>query len=191
MEQNIFLDILASLQKLFVGYIPAAILGCFIGYFIGVNSTVYQIFRRIFQIPHSVPPIAVLPIMLLLFQENETAVITVIFLGTLWTVIINTAIGMQHFHRQNKNFRAAIFHLFHALKVGIWVAWLTVIGIEMLMGQRGLGSLIWNAYKAGNTNYIIQGILYIGVIGCLLDQFLDFVGYLLAQIVTSSKKSIE
>jgi ABC-type nitrate/sulfonate/bicarbonate transport system permease component len=59
------------------------------------------------------------------------------------------------------------------------------------MGQRGLGSLIWNAYKAGNTNYIIQGILYIGVIGCLLDQFLDFVGYLLAQIVTSSKKSIE
>ncbi|MBW4645749.1 MAG: nitrate transporter [Goleter apudmare HA4340-LM2] len=191
MEQTIFLNILASLQKLFVGYIPAAVLGSFIGYLIGVNGTVYQIFRRIFHIPHSVPPIALLPVMLLVFRENEPAVIIVVFIGTLWAVIINTAIGMRHFHRQNNNFRVAIFHLFHALKVGVWVAWFTVIAIEMLIGQKGLGALVWNAYKVGNTTYIVQGILYIGIIGSLLDQFLDFIGYLLAQIVSDGKKSAE
>ena len=189
MEHSIPLDILSSLQKLFVGYIPAAILGGFIGYFISINDTMYQLSRRIFQIPHSIPPIALLPIALIVFQDSEVASVVVIFIGTLWTMIINTAIGMRHFYRQNKNFRAAIFHTFHALKVSIWVAWFTVIAIEMLNGTKGLGLLAWDAYKAGNTNYLIQAIIYIGVIGCLLDQFFDFSGYLLAQMVSGGKRS--
>ncbi|MBW4562444.1 MAG: nitrate transporter [Mojavia pulchra JT2-VF2] len=189
MEHSVFLDVLSSLQKLFVGYIPAAVLGSFIGYLISINGTVYQLLKRIFQIPHSIPPIALLPIALIIFKEGEAAAVVVIFSGTLWSMIVNTAIGMRHFYRQNNNFRAAIFHIFHALKVGIWVAWFTVIATEMLIGPKGLGLLAWDAYKAGNTNYIIQSILYIGVIGSLLDQFLDFTGYLLAQIVSEGKKS--
>ncbi|WP_414565822.1 MULTISPECIES: ABC transporter permease [unclassified Anabaena] len=189
MEPSIFLDVLASLQKLFVGYIPAAVLGGFVGYFIGINAAVYQIFKRVFQIPHSIPPIALLPIGLVVFGDNsEPATIVIVFLGTLWSMIINTAIGMQHFLRQSNNYRVAIFHIFHALKVGIWVAWFTVIATEMLIGPKGLGFLAWNAYKAGNSNYIIDSVLYIGIIGFLLDQLLDFAGNLLAQMVSDGKK---
>ncbi|MBD2525297.1 ABC transporter permease [Nostoc sp. FACHB-133] len=184
-----FLDILASLQRLFVGYIPAAVLGSFVGYLIGMNSMVYQLFRLIFQIPHSIPPIALLPIALIVFQESESADTTVVFLGTLWTMIINMAIGMQHFRRQNNNFRVAIFHIFHALKVSIWVAWFIVISIEMLTGPKGLGFTLWEAYKAGNADYMIQVILYIGIIGFLLDQLLDFAAYILSQMVSDGKKS--
>jgi NitT/TauT family transport system permease protein len=189
MEQSIFLDVLASLQRLFVGYIPAAVLGSFIGYLIGVNGTLYQVFRRVFEIPHSIPPIALLPIVLIAFRDSEPAAIVVIFIGTLWAMIINTAIGMRHFRRQDNNFRVAVFHIFHALKVGIWIAWFTVIATEMLIGPKGLGFLLWNAYKANNTDYIIQVILYIGIIGFILDQFLDFIGNLLSQIVSDGKKS--
>ncbi|MBD2198838.1 MULTISPECIES: nitrate transporter [Calothrix] len=189
MEHSIPLDILSSLQKLFVGYIPAAILGGFIGYLISLNNPIYQLSKRIFQIPHSIPPIALLPISLILFPDSEVASVMVIFIGTLWTMILNMAIGMGHFYRQNKSFRAAIFHTFHALKVSIWVAWFTVIAIEMLVGPKGLGLLVWDAYKAGNVSYLIQAIIYIGVIGCLLDQFLDFSTYLLVQMVSGSKKS--
>lgn len=189
MENNIFLDVLASLQKLFVGYIPAAVLGSFIGYLIGINGTIYQIFRRIFQIPHSIPPVALLPIALIGFKESESAAVTVIFFGTLWSMIVNTAIGMRHFRRQDNNFRAAIFHTFHALKVSIWVAWFTVIAIEMLIGPKGLGFVAWDSYKSGNTNYIVETILYIGIIGLLLDQLLDFTAYLLSQMVSDRGKS--
>ncbi|BAY22621.1 binding-protein-dependent transport systems inner membrane component [Calothrix sp. NIES-2100] len=189
MEHSIPLDVLSSLQKLFVGYIPAAIVGGFIGYFISINDTLYQLSRRIFQIPHSIPPIALLPIALIVFQDSEVASVVVIFIGTLWSMIVNTAIGMRHFYRQNKNLRAAIFHTFHAFKVSIWVAWFTVIAIEMLNGPKGLGLLAWDAYKVGNTNYLIQAIFYIGVIGCLLDQFFDFSGYLLAQMVSVGNRS--
>jgi NitT/TauT family transport system permease protein len=95
---------------------------------------------------------------------------------------------MRHFRRQDNNFRVAIFHLFHALKVGLWVAWFTVIAVEMLIDQKGLGSLAWAGYKSVNLNYIIEAIIYIGVIGFFLDQLLDLTGSMLAQIVTSSKK---
>jgi ABC-type nitrate/sulfonate/bicarbonate transport system permease component len=189
MEQTTFLDILTSLQRLFVGYIPAAIFGSFIGYIISVNAAIYQFMRRLFQIPNSIPPIALLPLMLLIFQENESAVTSVIFIASLWSIIINIAIGMQHFRRQNNNFRAAVFHTFHALKVSIWVAWFTVIATEMLLGSKGLGAFLWNNYKSGNSNYVIEGLLYIGIIGLLLDQFLDYTGYLLAQMVSDGKKS--
>lgn len=189
MEKTIFLDFLASLQRLFVGYIPAAVLGSFIGYLIGVNGSFYQIFRRIFVIPHSIPPIALLPLMLIIFPEKEAAVIIVVFFATLWSIIVNTAIGLQHFRRQDNNFRVAIFHSFHALKVGIWVAWFTVIATEMLTGQRGLGNLAWEGYKSVNVNYVIEAILYISIIGIMLDQLLDFTGYVLSQMVSDGKKS--
>jgi NitT/TauT family transport system permease protein len=189
MDRSIFLDVLYSLQRLFVGYIPAAVVGSFFGYLMGVNGTVYQIFRRIIQIPHSIPPIALLPIMLVVWQEQESAVVIVIFIASFWTILLNTAIGMRHFRRQDNNFRVAIFHIFHALKVGIWVAWFTVIAVEMLIDQKGLGSLAWDGYKSVNINYIIQAIIYIGVIGFLLDQLLDLTGYMLAQIVSNGKKS--
>lgn len=189
MESSIFLDVLASLQKLFVGYIPAAVLGSLVGYLIGINTPIYQILKRLFQIPHSIPPIALLPIALVIFEDNtEPATIVIVFFGTLWSMIIHTAIGMQHFRRQRNNFRAAIFHLFHALKVGIWIAWFTVIATEMLIGPKGLGFVIWSAYKAGNANSLIEVVLYIGIIGLLLDQLLDFTGNLLSQIVSDGKK---
>ncbi|MEA5568360.1 MULTISPECIES: nitrate transporter [unclassified Anabaena] len=189
MDRSIFLDLLYSLQRLFVGYIPAAVVGSFFGYLIGVNGAIYEIFRRIVQIPHSIPPVAWLPIMLVIFPEKESAVAVVIFVATFWTILINTAIGMRHFRRQDNNFRVAIFHIFHALKVGVWVAWFTVIAVEMLIDQKGLGSLAWNGYKSVNINYILEAIIYIGVIGFLLDQLLDLTGYMLAQIVSNGKKS--
>ena len=57
-----------------------------------------------------------------------------------------------------------------------------------MTGKRGLGFLTWNAYKAGNPDYIIEMILYIGIIGFLLDQLLDFTGNLLSQMVSDGKK---
>jgi NitT/TauT family transport system permease protein len=188
MENNLFLDVLASLQRLFVSYIPAAVLGSLLGYLIGINASIYQVLRRLLQIPHSIPPVAILPLALIVLQEKEPAVVLIVFIATLWTIIVNMAIGMRHFRRQDNNFRVAIFHSFHALKVGIWVAWLTVISTEMLIGPKGLGFIVWESYKAGNISYVIQGIIYIGIIGFLLDQVIDFTGYILSQIVLDGRK---
>jgi ABC-type nitrate/sulfonate/bicarbonate transport system permease component len=189
MENSILLDILATLQRLLVGYIPAAIVGIFIGFVIGINGMVYQLFTRLFQIPNSIPSIAFLPIALILFKENETAAIFVVFIGVLWAIIVETATGIQQFRQQDRNFRVAIYHIFKALKIGLWIAWFTVIATEMLAGSKGLGFLAWNGYKAGNPKYTIDALLYIAIIGVFLDQLLDFIGHILSQMVAEPGKS--
>ncbi|MEA5553070.1 nitrate transporter [Anabaena cylindrica UHCC 0172] len=189
MENSILLDVLATLQRLFVGYIPASVLGIFIGFVIGINGIVYQLFTRLFQIPNSIPSIVFLPIALILFKENETAAIFVVFIGVLWAVIVETATGIQQFRKYDNNFRIAIHHIFKALKIGLWIAWFTVIATEMLAGSKGLGFLVWNGYKAGNPKYIIDSILYIAIIGVFLDQLLDLTGSILSQMVSDKDKS--
>lgn len=189
MENSILVDILATLQRLLVGYIPAAALGIFIGFVIGINGIVYQLFSRLFQIPNSIPSIAFLPIALIVFKENETAAIFVVFSGVLWQIIVETATGIHRFKQQDHNFRVAIHYIFKALRLGMWIAWFTVIATEMLAGSKGLGFLVWNGYKANNPKYIIDALLYIAIIGVFLDQLLDLVGYILAQIAKDKSKS--
>ncbi len=191
MEHSIFVDVLTSLQRLFVGYIPAAVLGVLIGLIIGINSLVYQLFNRILQMANSIPPIALLPIALAVLKQTELAIFIVVFISALWTIIIDTATGMQQFRRQGNNFRVAIHHTFKALRLGIWFAWVTVIASEMLTGGQGLGYVIWGGYNStSNKNYIIEALLYILIIGFTLDQLLDITGYFLSQIVVEGQQDV-
>jgi len=191
MEHSIFVDVLTSLQRLFVGYIPAAILGILIGLIIGINSLVYQLFNRILQMANSIPPIALLPIALAVLKQTELAIFIVVFISALWTIILDTAKAMQQFRRQGNNFRVAIHHTFKALRLGIWFAWVTVIASEMLTGGQGLGYVIWGGYNnTSNKNYIIEALLYILIIGFTLDQLLDITGYFLSQIVVEGQQDV-
>jgi ABC-type nitrate/sulfonate/bicarbonate transport system permease component len=182
MEHSIFLDFLTSLQLLFVGFIPAAIFGILIGSFLGINNLVYQIFKWVLQIPHSIPPIVFLPLALVVFKETEAAAIIIVFFSAIWSISINTATGMRQCRKQSNN-SIAIERIFYALRMGVWVAWFTAIATE------GLGVMIWNGYKSGNYHYIIEGIIYIGVIGFLLDRLLEITGNILTQLVSEEQKS--
>ncbi|NWF58515.1 MAG: nitrate transporter [Fischerella sp.] len=190
MDHSIFLDFLSSLKLLFVGYIPAVILGIILGSFIGMNPLVYQICKRTLQIPYSIPPIALLPLALILFRELEVATSLVVFFSAIWPIILNTAQGMRKSRIQGNNIRVAINHIFSALRTGIWTAWFTVIATEMLTVGKGLGFLIWNSYKSGNYNVIIESLIYIGIIGFLLDQLLDITGNILSQFISEERKEI-
>jgi NitT/TauT family transport system permease protein len=185
MERSIFFNFLSSLQLLFVGFISASIFGILIGNLISVNGLVYQICKWMLQIPHCITPIALLPLALIGFREPEAATIVIVFFSAIWSIIINTALGMRQCRKQDHNFRVAINHIFSALRNGVWVAWFTVIASEMLTGKRGLGFMIWNAYQSNNYNYMIQGIIYVGIIGFMLDQLLYITGNFLSELVSN------
>lgn len=189
MEHSITVDILTSLQQLFVDYIPAAVVGIFIGLIIGFNSFIYQIFYRLLQIPRSVVSIAFLPLALITFKQPETAAFIVVFISAVWAIIMDTGKGVQQYQLHRNDFRIAVYHTFNGLRIGIWLAWFTVIATEMLIGQQGLGFVVWDAYKASNRNYIINVLIYIGLIGFILDQLLDIAGYLLSQIVADGRQT--
>ncbi len=191
MEKSIFYNLLSSLQLLLVGYIPAAVMGISVGYFIGINRFVYQICQWILQVPNTIVPIALLPIALIIFKEAEAAAIVIIFFSAIWSIIINTAIGIRSGRKQGRNSQVVVKHIFEGLKFAVWIAWFAAIAIEMLTRDRGLGFMIWNGYRSGKVNNIIEGTICIGTIGLLLNQLLGLTGNILSELVSEGQKSKE
>ncbi|AKG21551.1 ABC transporter permease [Calothrix sp. 336/3] len=189
MVSSIISDFISSLQLLFIGYIPAAAIGIVLGVILGINGFIYQFFKWIIKIPYSFLPITLLPIFLILLPEKEAAKIIIVFLSSLWSIILNTSTGIHLGRNQGNNFRIVINRIFDGLQFAIWVAWLVVITMEMLIGNQGLGYLVWNSYKTNNYNSMVQGVIYISVIAFLLDQLLEITGNILAQLVSEGKKS--
>jgi nitrate/nitrite transport system permease protein len=73
--------------------------------------------------------------------------------------------------------------MFTGLRLGIGLAWLAIVAAEMLRGDTGIGFFIWNSYNSGNISEVILALVYIGIVGFLLDKL---VGYL-STLVSSDK----
>lgn len=185
----------ASLQRVMIGYSLAAVTGIGIGIFIGANKLMYRSLDPLFQVLRTVPPLAWLPIALAVFQKAESAGIFVIFITAIWPIIFNTAVGVQQMPQDYKNVArvlrlsgqkyfwkillpSIVPYMFTGLRIGIGLAWLAIVAAEMLRGDTGIGFFIWNSYNSSNNSEVILALLYIGVVGLLLDRLVGFISTL-------------
>ncbi|MDX2244706.1 MAG: nitrate ABC transporter permease [Leptolyngbyaceae cyanobacterium bins.302] len=190
----------ASLQRVAVGYTLAAIVGILVGVAIGVAPILYEAVDPMFQVLRTVPPLAWLPIALAIFKNSGPAGIFIIFVTAIWPIIYNTAVGVQQMPQDYKNVAkvlrlsgreyffdillpSIVPYMFTGLKLGIGLAWLAIVAAEMLRGDTGIGFFIWNSYNSGAISEVILALVYIGIVGFLLDKLVGF----LATLVSSDK----
>ncbi|OQX03730.1 MAG: nitrate ABC transporter, permease protein, partial [Thiothrix lacustris] len=136
-----------------------------------------------------VSPLAWLPIGLLVFQKAEPAAIWVIFISSIWPMIINTAVGVSRIPQDYLNVArvlnlsswkmftkillpATLPYVMTGVRLAIGVAWLVIVAAEMLTGGVGLGFWVWDEWNNLNVEHIIIAIFVVGLIGLLLEQFL-------------------
>ncbi|EKQ70219.1 nitrate ABC transporter, permease protein [Leptolyngbyaceae cyanobacterium JSC-12] len=191
---------LASLQRVAVGYSLAAIVGILVGVLIGAIPVLYEAVDPMFQVLRTVPPLAWLPIALAIFKNSGPAGIFIIFVTAIWPIIYNTAVGVQQMPQDYKNVAkvlrlssreyffdillpSIVPYMFTGLKLGIGLAWLAIVAAEMLRGDTGIGFFIWNSYNGGAISEVILALIYIGIVGFLLDKLVGF----LATLVSSDK----
>jgi nitrate/nitrite transport system permease protein len=74
---------------------------------------------------------------------------------------------------------ASVPYIFTGLKIGIGLSWLAIVAAEMLVGGVGIGFFIWDAYNNSLLSQIIVALIYVGVVGLLLDRLVSFIGSLL------------
>jgi nitrate ABC transporter permease subunit len=193
-------QIIISLQRVAFGYSIAAIVGIAIGILIGANKFAHRGLDPLIQILRTVPPLAWLPISLGIFNDNNPAAIFVIFITAVWPILINTAVGVQQIPQDYNNVAkvlqlskreylfnilvpSTIPYIFTGLRIGIGLAWLAIVAAEMLKSDGGIGFFIWDAYNSGGENgnsAIILAILYVGLVGLLLDRLVGWIGSLIA-----------
>ncbi len=189
--------VLVSLQRVMIGYGLASVIGVMLGTIIGQSVWAMRGLDPIFQVLRTISPLAWLPISLAAFRDSQPSAIFVIFITSIWPIIINTAVGIRNIPQDYRNVAAVVQlnpleffwkvmipaaapYIFTGLRIGIGLSWLAIVAAEMLIGGVGIGFFIWDAWNSSHISEIILALFYVGVIGFVLDRMIAG----LARIVT-------
>lgn len=190
--------VLISLQRVAYGFGLAAVTGVIVGAVIGQSVWAMRGLDPIFQVLRTVPPLAWLPLSLAAFQNASPSAIFVIFITSIWPVIINTAVGVRNIPQDYRNVAqvlrlnqiefffkimlpSASPYIFTGLRIGVGLSWLAIVAAEMLTGGVGIGFFIWDAWNSSRLPDIIVALVYIGVVGFVLDKLVAAAGKLITR----------
>jgi len=188
-DKGIGWNILGSLKRVGLGFGMAALVGIPLGFMIGRFAFLNRMTAPIVSLLRPVSPLAWLPIGLLVFKESQPAAIWVIFISSIWPMIINTAVGVSKVPQDYMNvarvlnlsewkiftrilFPAVLPYMMTGIRLSIGVAWLVIVAAEMLTGGVGLGFWVWDEWNNLNVAHIIVAIFVVGIVGLLLEQLL-------------------
>jgi nitrate/nitrite transport system permease protein len=188
-DQGIGWNLLASLQRVAIGFGLAAAVGIPAGFLIGRFRFLAAMFNPLISILKPVSPLAWLPIGLLVFKAANPASIWAIFICSIWPMIINTAVGVQRVPQDYMNvakvlnlsewkiltkilFPSVLPYMLTGVRLSIGTAWLVIVAAEMLTGGVGIGFWVWDEWNNLNVPHIIIAIFAIGMVGLLLEQAL-------------------
>ena len=188
-DQGIGWNVLSSLKRVGIGFGLAAMIGIPLGFIIGRFSFLNGMAAPIISLLRPVSPLAWLPIGLLVFKAANPAAIYVIFICSLWPMIINTAVGVRQVPQDYLNvarvlslsewkvftkilFPAVLPYMLTGVRLSIGVAWLVIVAAEMLTGGVGIGFWVWDEWNNLNVAHIIIAIFVVGIVGLLLEQAL-------------------
>ncbi|HEV2508785.1 nitrate ABC transporter permease [Bosea sp. (in: a-proteobacteria)] len=190
--------ILVSLQRVAIGFSLAAIVGVLLGTLVGQSIWATRGLDPVFQVLRTVPPLAWLPLSLAAFRDSQPSAIFVIFITAIWPVIINTAVGIRNIPQDYRNVAkvlrlnqieffyrimvpSAAPYIFTGLRIGVGLSWLAIVAAEMLTGGVGIGFFIWDAWNSSRLSDIIVALVYIGVVGFLLDRLVALIGHVVTR----------
>ena len=186
-------QLLASLKRVAFGYSLAVVAGVSLGVLVGQSTWALRGRDPLFQVLRTVPPLAWLPISLAGFRDGHPSAIFVIFITSIWPIIINTSIGIRNIPEDYRNVAkvirlngieyfgkimlpAAAPFIFSGLRIGVGLSWLAIIAAEMLIGGVGIGFFIWDAWNSSRISDIILALVYVGLVGFTLDRIVAFIG---------------
>ena len=211
-DKGLFWQIWASLQRVAIGFTLAAVLGIALGILLGTNSLMFDALDPLFQVFRTIPPLAWLPIALAVFQQfnpfkglveaNEVSALFVILITAIWPILINTTVGVQQIPQDYRNVArvlrlpnqkyfwkillpSSVPYIFTGLRIGIGLSWLAIVAAEMLVGGVGIGFFIWDSYNSSRLSALIIAVLYVGIVGLILDRI---VGFIASKVVPEEQK---
>jgi bicarbonate transport system permease protein len=198
-DKGMFWQTWASLQRVAISYTLAAVVGISVGILVGTTPVISKALDPLFLFLRTVPPLAWVPISLAALNKNEPAALFVIFVTSVWPILINTAVGVKEIPQDYNNVAkvikisrktyffkilipSALPYIFTGLRVAVSLAWLAIIAAEIVMsGIVGIGFFIWEAYQNNYISEVILALVYIGAVGLILDRFMEWLQSLIVK----------
>ena len=188
-------DVLTSCERVFVGFLIAALFAVPLGLLIGCNKLAHELLFPLSELMRPVPAIAWVPISIMLWPTDWQSIVFITFLGAFFPILLNTVLGTQRIDpvlvlaaRSLGASEGAIFRevylpgalpaVFTGLAVGMGVGWVSVIAAEMISGQSGIGYFTWEAYSLIQYSDIVLGMVAIGLLGLVSSAAIRGLGRL-------------
>jgi len=185
-DKGIGIQLAYSLARVLTGFVLAMIVAVPLGFLIGMSPLWSAAINPYVQVLKPISPLAWLPVALFLIKDSEKASIFVIFICSVWPMLINTAFGVANVKQDWLNiaqtlelsklktaFRvilpAAAPTILTGMRISIGIAWLVIVAAEMVIGGVGVGYFVWNEWNGLNLASMIFAIVIIGVVGLILD----------------------
>lgn len=186
-----------SAKRVAIGYVIGVVLGVPIGLAFGVSRIFKDTFFPVFETLRPIPPLAWVPLSILFWPNIELTVVSIIFLGSFFTVVINVIGGVETL--DIRYLRAAVSmgatpwqvfwkvvvpatspSIFTGAAIAMGLTWEIVVAAEMVSsigsGQTGLGATMWQAYVGGVIPLIITAMISIGLAGLLFSALIWQIG---------------
>ena len=190
-DKGIGIQLAYSLYRVLTGFFFAALIAIPLGFLIGMSPLMHRALNPFIQVLRPISPLAWMPLALFIIKDSEASSIFVIFICSIWPMLINTAFGVANVREdwinvarthELKPLKTAIQVILPAaaptiltgMRISIGIAWLVIVAAEMLVGGTGIGYYVWNEWNNLDLSSVIFSILMIGLVGMLLDLALSF-----------------
>lgn len=194
-DKGIGIQLGYSIGRVLLGYFAAALVAIPLGFLIGMSPLMHKALNPFIQVLRPISPLAWMPLALFVIKDSEQSAIFVIFICSIWPMLINTAFGVANVRTDWVSVArthelsqlqtawqvilpAAAPTILTGMRISIGIAWLVIVAAEMLVGGTGIGYYVWNEWNNLDLNSVIFSILMIGVVGMLLDMALGAVARL-------------
>jgi len=188
-DKGIGIQLLYSIARVLTGYLLAIAVAVPIGFVIGMSPLMARALNPFIQVLKPISPLAWMPLALYTIKDSSLSAIFVIFICSVWPMLLNTAFGVASVRREWLNVAktlemsrartalrvilpAAAPRILTGMRISIGIAWLVIVAAEMLVGGTGIGYFVWNEWNNLSITNIIVAILCIGFVGMLLDQLM-------------------
>jgi len=185
-DKGIGLQLGASLARVALGFGIAALVAVPLGFLIGMSPLLYRALDPFIQVLKPISPLAWMPLALYTIKDSSVSGVFVIFICSVWPMLINTAFGVAGVRREWLNVAktlevsrlrlafevilpAAAPTILTGMRISMGIAWLVIVAAEMLVGGTGIGYFVWNEWNNLSLTNVIFAILVIGCVGMLLD----------------------
>jgi len=179
---------LYSLERVFLGYSVAVLLGIPLGIAVGRSRRVRFLVGPFIELLRPIPPLAWIPIAILWFGIGLKSAAFIIFLGAFFPILLNTCAGVravdplliEAVRTLNGKTRDIVFKvlipgsipsIITGMRIGLGLGWMTLVAAEFSGVKQGygLGYMIMTARDIQRPDQILAGMFFIGVTGFLID----------------------
>lgn len=176
-----------SLGRVALGFFLAVVIAVPLGFMIGMSPLLYKALDPFIQVLKPISPLAWMPLALYTLKDSNVSGIFVIFICSIWPMLINTAFGVAAVRRDWINvartlevnpLRKAFLVILPAaaptivtgMRISMGIAWLVIVAAEMLVGGTGIGYFVWNEWNNLALPNVIFAVTVIGLVGMGLDM---------------------